>query len=57
MSEELSPAERKLASELAKLVTDPDDVTRRAIMRAVMHATYPDASARRLWRPWRLGLG
>lgn len=54
MSEELSPAEQKLASELANLATDPDHATRGAIMRAVMQATYPEVSPHWLFRPWRL---
>jgi gas vesicle protein len=38
MSDELSPDETRLTSELARLVDGPDEATRRSIMRAVLKA-------------------
>jgi hypothetical protein len=57
LSDELSPLETSLASELAGLVEDPDEATRRSIMRAVMQAPLPVHAARpRVHRATRFAL-
>ena len=53
MTDELSPTERKLASELGHLATDPDASTRISIMRAVMGATRAESAPRQLGWRWR----
>jgi hypothetical protein len=52
VSEDLSPDERRVADEIASLITHPDPATEEAIMRAVMGAI-PVASRPRKLRQWR----